>query len=241
MGVNSVKVEVCEKISSSRETIHSSEIIDLSILPGENKEVTANFTPTQGKQYDLYVRITPMDGKDNNMDDNVQTFKVGYPDLEIKNIYVEDYYAQRKLIGKITNNSMISCNNVVVNIRKNDKNGDILFTKDIGYLENGYSGYNEEDFEYIIEDGYEGSLYIEVKSEEEEIYTSNNFEHLTIDKKYDELDTNKDGTVDILDLANIAKNYNDDIESDTWNFKYDINSDLIIDILDLVIISKELD
>ncbi len=241
LGVNSVKVEVCEKIISSRETIHSSEIIDLSILPGENKEVTANFTPTQGKQYNLFVRITPMDGKDNDMDDNVQTFKVGYPDLEIKNIYVEDYYAQRKLIGKITNNSMISCNNVVVNIRKNDKDGDILFTKDIGYLENGYSDYNEEDFEYIIEDGYEGSLYIEVKSEEEEIYTSNNFELVTIDKKYDELDTNKDGAVDILDLANIAKNYNDNIESDTWNFKYDINSDLIIDILDLVIISKELD
>lgn len=53
-------------------------------------------------------------------------------------------------------------------------------------------------------------------------------------------DVNKDGNIDILDVALIASKYNIKNEHAEWNSNYDLNSDNIIDIYDIVIISKKI-
>ena len=51
-------------------------------------------------------------------------------------------------------------------------------------------------------------------------------------------DVNKDGHVDILDIAAVSKNYTMKKDSQGWIEGYDVNSDGNIDIYDLVLILK---
>ena len=54
-------------------------------------------------------------------------------------------------------------------------------------------------------------------------------------------DVNKDGKVDIEDLAKVALKYNKSPEDDVeWNPDLDINKDNIIDIFDITLVSKEI-
>jgi len=53
-------------------------------------------------------------------------------------------------------------------------------------------------------------------------------------------DTNSDGIVNIIDLANIAKNYDTSKSDINWKEQYDYNCDGTIDIFDLVRISKKI-
>lgn len=53
-------------------------------------------------------------------------------------------------------------------------------------------------------------------------------------------DTNSDGTVNIIDLANVAQYYNIESSDTNWQEKYDYNPDGIIDLYDLVKISKKI-
>lgn len=53
-------------------------------------------------------------------------------------------------------------------------------------------------------------------------------------------DINKDGVVDMLDLAEVSKRYNAKENDVNYDEKYDINRDGIIDLFDLVLISKQM-
>ena len=53
-------------------------------------------------------------------------------------------------------------------------------------------------------------------------------------------DINQDGEVDITDLAEIAKNYNDKSGDINWKADHDLNKDGIVDIYDLVSVSKSI-
>ncbi len=53
-------------------------------------------------------------------------------------------------------------------------------------------------------------------------------------------DVNKDGVIDIKDIALIASNYNYNNSNINWNADLDINNDGIIDIYDIVLVSKQL-
>jgi N-acetylmuramoyl-L-alanine amidase CwlD len=53
-------------------------------------------------------------------------------------------------------------------------------------------------------------------------------------------DVNKDSTVDIMDLASIAKNYNTKTNSSALEKYMDINNDGVIDIYDMVLISRSI-
>ena len=57
---------------------------------------------------------------------------------------------------------------------------------------------------------------------------------------FEKEDVNKDGKVDIIDLAKVANEYNKNNLSQDWNSNFDINKDNIIDIFDLVFISKRI-
>jgi hypothetical protein len=52
------------------------------------------------------------------------------------------------------------------------------------------------------------------------------------------MDLNNDGIIDIMDLAQAARDYNRVKEETNWNAASDINNDGIIDIYDLVMVSK---
>lgn len=54
------------------------------------------------------------------------------------------------------------------------------------------------------------------------------------------IDVNGDRIIDIQDLAEVSKNYNNQSVDNGWNAKSDINSDSRIDIYDLVIVSKNI-
>ena len=56
----------------------------------------------------------------------------------------------------------------------------------------------------------------------------------------DKCDIDKSGKVDILDLATISNNYNNDESDEIWNSRLDLNKDNIIDIFDLVICSNRI-
>jgi len=51
-------------------------------------------------------------------------------------------------------------------------------------------------------------------------------------------DYNKDGLIDILDIAIMAKQHNTIEGSLNWDSKYDLNLDKIIDLYDIVTLSK---
>ena len=57
---------------------------------------------------------------------------------------------------------------------------------------------------------------------------------------FEKEDVNKDGKVDIIDLAKVANEYNRDNYDTNWNSDFDINKDNIIDLFDLVFISKRI-
>lgn len=59
-------------------------------------------------------------------------------------------------------------------------------------------------------------------------------------KWIDVCDINKDGEVNIMDLASIAQNYNARKADVNWNPIFDFNKDGIVDIFDLVICSKKI-
>ena len=54
----------------------------------------------------------------------------------------------------------------------------------------------------------------------------------------DKCDLDKNGKVDILDLAKVSCNYNSNELSDNWNIRYDFNKDGIVDLFDLVFCSR---
>lgn len=66
----------------------------------------------------------------------------------------------------------------------------------------------------------------------EKIYTYN-----ILNKYYD---TNADNTVNIMDLANVAKGYNTKKSDVSWQEQYDYNCDGVMDIYDLVTLSKRI-
>lgn len=57
---------------------------------------------------------------------------------------------------------------------------------------------------------------------------------------YEKEDINKNGQVNIEDLAKVAVNYNDIIENEGFKRYLDLNSDGIVDIFDLVMIAKKI-
>lgn len=58
--------------------------------------------------------------------------------------------------------------------------------------------------------------------------------------EFEKEDIDKNGVVDILDLAQLAVLYGVDSDSENWNSSFDLNEDGIIDIYDLVLVSKKL-
>ena len=58
---------------------------------------------------------------------------------------------------------------------------------------------------------------------------------------FEKEDVNKDGKVDIIDLAKVANEYNRNNYDANWNPDFDINEDNIIDLFDLVLISKRIE
>lgn len=59
--------------------------------------------------------------------------------------------------------------------------------------------------------------------------------------EYAKEDINKDGAVDVVDLALVGLSYNTTSKEDNWNANYDINKDGIVDIFDLVLVSKKME
>ena len=71
-----------------------------------------------------------------------------------------------------------------------------------------------------------------------DVYGNEKTKSYTILNKY--YDTNLDSSVDIADLATVAKSYNTSKADTIWQDQYDYNCDGVIDIYDLVKISKKI-
>jgi hypothetical protein len=56
----------------------------------------------------------------------------------------------------------------------------------------------------------------------------------------DMCDINRDGEINLLDLAAMAKNYNTTSTETEWDSLFDFNKDGVIDLFDLVICSKKM-
>lgn len=60
-----------------------------------------------------------------------------------------------------------------------------------------------------------------------------------VEQAIKQFDINDDSSIDIKDLANVAKDYNVKKSDRTWDSEYDYNDDGIIDICDFVVLLKE--
>jgi M6 family metalloprotease-like protein len=69
---------------------------------------------------------------------------------------------------------------------------------------------------------------------------SRKLKEVSTEPQYDVEDVDKNGIVDIEDIAKVALKYNVDISSDSFEDSLDINKDNIIDIFDIVLVSKKL-
>nr|WP_278335119.1 dockerin type I domain-containing protein [Clostridium intestinale] len=56
----------------------------------------------------------------------------------------------------------------------------------------------------------------------------------------EKFDFNKDGYVDIIDVAMLSEKYGYSNTNTDWNQIYDLNNDSTVDIYDLVLISKSM-
>lgn len=74
-----------------------------------------------------------------------------------------------------------------------------------------------------------------------QVYSFKIYDNVDIQANFVEIyDINKDGKIDVLDLAAVAKNYNMKSGNVSWDSKLDFNKDGTIDIFDLVLCSKKM-
>lgn len=235
LAIDKVKVDFIEGNLSSGLTINNTEEITVNLKPGESKEISTKFIPKEAKNYNVQMKVTPVSGEDVYIKDNVVEFTCGYPDISI-----ETLYASENIINiEIANKSSIPASNITLNIKEDSEDGKILKTIYIDslYSDNSHIEKVKLDNNINYDNNGEALLYVEALTEEK--YTYNNHSNIIISKQFDIEDINKDGKIDILDIALAANKYNLFIEDKEWDYKYDINLDGIIDIFDIILLSKK--
>ena len=208
--------------------------------PGEIKNIQTNFIPKEAKKYDCSVKVSLVDVEENNLDDNEVEFSIGYSDVSLDRLYISNVDEKTMLNMIITNNSDINPDTIEIVVKEGDKDGNVLLSKVINNEDKEeYIESMELDVENMIFDvNREKVLYVEISTDKKEKYLYNNSSYIIVDKEYDKEDVNKDGNVDIIDLALDASKYNLTQYEKGWNYKYDINLDGMVDIFDIVAIGR---
>lgn len=178
--VDRIKTEVYEGDPSQGGALNISQITEQVIQPGETKtiDVQVNSTHTMlGK--DIFVKISPINGQDVDETDNVKSVKIGFTDISIDGLKLEDVGSRRVLSGTVKNNSAVKAENVNLKIRLGAEDGIILSNHDIGTLEpNGTKNfvYESDANSTVFTDGLQ-RLYIQLATSSVESNTSNNTEY----------------------------------------------------------------
>ena len=239
LAIDTVKVDLIEGNLSSGLTINNTEEITVNLKPGESKEISAKFIPKEAKNYNIQMKVTPMSGEDVYIQDNFVEFTCGYSDISIETLYTSISEGENIINVEIANKSIIPSSNITLNIKEGSEEGQILKTIYIDSVDSNKSHIEKVKIDNNInyDNNGEALLYVEVVTEEK--YTYNNHSNIIISKQFDIEDINKDGEIDILDIALTANKYNLFIEDEEWDYKYDINLDGIIDIFDIVVLSRK--
>ena len=239
LSIDTVKVDLIEGDLSSGLTINNTEEITVNLKPGESKEISTKFIPKEAKNYNIQMKVTPMSGEDVYIQDNFVEFTCGYSDISIEALYTSISEDENIINIEIANKSIIPSSNITLNIKEGSEEGQILKTIYIDSVDPNKSHIEKINIDNNInyDNNGEALLYVELVTEEK--YTYNNHSNIIISKQFDIEDINKDGEIDILDIALAGNKYNLFIEDEEWDYKYDINLDGIIDIFDIVLLSKK--
>lgn len=240
--VEKIQIEVFE---GSKETgvLNNINIIDGILNPGESKIVNANFTPKETKSYNVEILATSVDETDAFIVDNKTSFTVGSSDISIDRLYASDIQNKFMLNAVLSNKSSIKSGEVTIKVKEDSVDGKVIYTKNINVLKNDNEQVelleiNEEEINF--DSNGKKTLYVEIEDVLGESSIYNNSSYIVITKKYAKEDINKDGKIDIEDLANVATRYNETSETKLWDYIYDLDGDSIIDIFDLVSISRKI-
>lgn len=150
-------------------------------------------------------------------------------DIQKNNIGInfENYGWNSDNKSNINNNNI--CNNIQYNLSSGHNSSEVN-------AENNYWGTTDENqIDNSIYDFYDDFSRTIVLFKP---YLNNPIV-VTVDN-FDKCDINKDGIVNILDMALIAKRYNVKNTDTNWDSTFDFNNDGIVDIFDLVLCSKKI-
>lgn len=237
---NGFKIELFDGVSLSP---NYTATVNTILKTGESSIVEVQFNPEEAIQYSGMIKITPLGSQDAFEADNITTFTVGYSDPYIKDITSSTIDDKLSLNMVFSNTSNISSKNITVNIREDNEEGNILYSTIIKKLESDVDvrlDYELDTADLEFDEDRKKVLYVELVSENDEKYMYNNSEFIVVTNPYQKEDVNRDNKIDILDLSEVANNYNLQYDADEFDFKYDINGDGIIDLYDFVLISKEM-
>ena len=161
----------------------------VALKPGESTEITAAY-PIGGQvsRQSLTVNADVSGEIDNTPDDNQTVLEIGYPDavLTLQSNVQDDGVS---CLVNISNNSYVNTTGDLT-VRKNSKDGEVIDTIEIGEISNE----NVHQITYNISNellaSYEdlNSIYFVLETEDEELYSTNNYDFvagITIESEAD--------------------------------------------------------
>lgn len=190
-------LDVCLKVTNnSREDISSvfasikdesgnelfSDDITCLIAPGETKTLTATITIPQGfSRQELSAEVS-CDHNENDMTNNSDSFTVGFAELSLEELSIYKDNDGVYIRGAVSNSGFETAENVTIDVRNSDSSGEQLDMITIGEVPKGES----VDFSYKLPERYltysgeKQSVYIEVKTDSEEMDTGGNSDRILL-------------------------------------------------------------
>ncbi len=126
----------------------------------------------------IQIRVEPTEGENISCTEDTREIKIGKTDLAL---LVDEDLENKEVEVKVVNGSNIA-SDAVLRVRDTDENGDVLKEMELGEIEAGEESATKFSFDDLL--GEEGrAVYFEVVSDQDEIYSANNFAYRYLDER----------------------------------------------------------
>ncbi len=187
--VNKIKIEAYYEDPRTKE-VAPFYIIEKEgyIRPGDKESITVEFVPEEYRMYNVFYKVSVVDGHDIDESDNYAQIDTGYCDVEVDSIKVIGDGDDTTLMVLLKNNSGITAQNINLVLTEDSLNGKKLYEKQFEKLEMGDTAlafYNFNIKDLKCTNGM-GKIYAYISTESEEKIKGNNWDYAVLfdpDKK----------------------------------------------------------
>jgi len=187
--VNKIKIEAYYEDPRTKEISPFDTIEKEGYLkPGDKESITVEFVPEEYRKYNVFYKVSVVDGHDIDESDNYAHIDTGYCDVEVDSIKVIGDGDGTTLMVLLKNNSGITAQNINLVLTEDSLNGKKLHEKQFEKLEMGDTAlafYNFNIKDLKCTNGM-GKIYAYISTESEEKTKGNNWDYAVLfdpDKK----------------------------------------------------------